>query len=576
MEYKSFVRFLASQEITEGWRHNDKAGVHIYEPALIKKGGQHPELPNALNHNGKNMFYSFDLTNICDRGCPGCYVARGVEISCNGVAKVPLKEYKGDLRKWEDLYHIAKQTPEQFPAKKMRMTAEQYVEALDDTKKQVNANGGIRMFSAADYPDASSDFYKQIMKKYGITDKDYFKTQVSNFLNDAHETGWHVKAITKEKKFLKDHIDHPALKGVDVSMNAQGFGESHESVKNLRKGKHEDFSPKENKVLKANAHKIIGRTVTHTPFDLQAILDHKKDHSHIGVITSGHDIPGSGIRYTSSVPKDPMSPKTIIIQKNFPKQLMSILDGSLSPESLKEDIEATEDPKHTIKVTLVKQPDGKWHEETFTSKTGETTTKKVGLNASGHLVVPNLEADFEKRNPNFTHTFSNEDAQFLLSKMEGKMCCAGEKEGEAVHGKCHNCKAKCGVEGATKGGQCKTFDPMTLHKVAKLLNKYAKDYNDTVNRVRSEIQSGRVVVNEIKDSKGYVPDIRSNPTDNIDTKDKPDVDESFKKFTNILEKLTTKSCWYCYDKIKGTPYKDDFCGKGCYQKWKEEQQYDPE
>ena len=73
---------------------------------------------------------------------------------------------------------------------------------------------------------------------------------------------------------------------------------------------------------------------------------------------------------------------------------------------------------------------------------------------------------------------------------------------------------------------------MILHKVANLLNSYAKDYNDTVNRVRAELKSGRVVVNEIKDSKGYVPDIRSNPTDNIDSTDK--VEESINKFLKYL------------------------------------------
>lgn len=523
MQFKDFARFISTEKpvIYEGFRSNEKAGIHIYEPPIIKKGGEHPELPNALTHNGKNMFYSFDLTNICDRGCPGCYVSRGVEISCNAVAKIPLKEYKGDLRVWQKNYDDAKMAIEHNNAKLFKVrniTPEEYIKALDESKKQINANGGIRMFSAADYPDASNDFYKVILKKYGVEDKNYFKNQVQKFLDDAKDTGWHVKAITKEKQFLKDHIHHDALKGVDVSMNAQGFGESHESVKSMKKGKHEHFTPKENKALKQNSHKIIGRTVTHTPFDLLTILDHKKDDGHIGVITSGHDIPGSGIRYTASIPKDPSSPKTIIIQKNFPKKLMSILDGSLSPESLvKEEIEAP--VKHVIKVTLVKQDDGKWHEETFSTKSGKTNTVKSGM-FGGELVVPNLEEDFDKRNPKFTHTFDNADAQYLLTKMEGSMCCAGEKEGEAAYGKCHNCNAKCGVAGAKKGGSCKTFEPHVLQRVADLLNGYAKEYNKTVEKVRNQLNSGRIVVNEIKDSKGHVPDYRVNPLSNTEKKDR--------------------------------------------------------
>lgn len=539
MKVKSFVQFLITEqqeELYEGWKGNKKAGIHIYEPPLVTKGGEHPNLPNALNHNGKNMFYSFDLTNICSRSCPGCYVARGVEISCNGVSKVPLKEYKGDLRKWDYLYHIAKETPAQFPAKKMRMSAEEYMTALDDAKKQVNANGGLRAFSAADYPDATSEFYKPIMEKYGITDPNYFKDQVKQFLNDAEATGWDVKAITKEKNFIKDHIDHPALKGVDISMNAQGFGEAHDSVKNMRKGKHPDFDKETNKKFKSNSHKIIGRTVTTTPFDLQTILDHKKDHEHIGVITSGHDIPSSGIRYNPSVPKEPFSPKTIIIQKNFPKKLMSILDGSLNPESLSES-EETQDIRHTIKVTLIRQPDGKWYEETSFSKTGKKSIKTQGINATGDLVVPNLEEDFEKRNPNFTHTFSNEDTAFLLSKMQGKMCCAGEKDNEAAYGKCHNCNAKCGVMGATKTGECKIPDAKVLHNVAKLLNQYAKEYNDTVNRVRSELKSGRIDVLEIKDSKGHVPNFTSDPLQDIDTGDRDTSDNVKESVRNKFIKL---------------------------------------
>lgn len=315
MEIQRFLNFLA-YPLNEAWKHNDKHGIHIEEPPLLSKSdGVYPKLPNALNHNSKNMFYSFDLTNKCNRGCPGCYVGRAGEIQCNAVADIPIKEYKGDLREWADR---AKSEPNS-----------EFAKNLKDTIKQVNANGGIRMFSAADYPQSSDASYVKILDMAGISDKNYFKNQVTKFLNDCHYSGFHAKAITKEISLLTDHIDHPALKGVDVSMNAQGFGESHESVKKMRSGTHEELSAEDNKKLAKHAKKIMGRTVTHTPFDLLEVIKHVnlKDDSHIGVITSAHDIPVDGVRYQHSKPKDDTSPKNIVIQVNFPDRLMHLLNG---------------------------------------------------------------------------------------------------------------------------------------------------------------------------------------------------------------------------------------------------------
>jgi hypothetical protein len=438
------------------------------------------------------MFYSFDLTNRCNRGCPGCYVDRAKEIACNAVSDIPIKEYKGDLKKWEEWGNKS-------PANK---------KILEDTKKQINANGGIRMFSAADYPDASDHEYVQILKDAKINDTNFFKNNVKAFLDDAERYGWDVKAITKELKFLKDHVHHPALKGVDVSMNSQGFGESHEVVKALRSGKHNSkeltepdqeklktlFDSKDAKRLAQHSDKIIGRTVTHTPFDLTKLLEHKDDHSHIGVITSGHDIPGNGIRYVPSKPKQPLSPKTIIMQVNFPETLMHILNGDVkasieqtknalneyakkyntlrdaASNALKKgtikvlDIkdqhpitEAIDDvqpevkkapkikqpkaPEHRMTTTLHRGEDGKWMQVTYKTSNGKRIETKANL-------IPNIEEEFDRINPPFTHQFTEQDAEFLMSKMEGNMCCAGaDAEGNAAKGKCHTCKAKCGVKG---------------------------------------------------------------------------------------------------------------------------------
>lgn len=503
---KSFANFL----FNEGWKQDKSGKIKIFEPALVsnKEGTKyssgkklHDNIPNAFSHNGKNMFYSFDLTNRCNRGCPGCYVDRAKEISCNAVKDLPIKEYKGDLAKWEEW---GNKSPEN---KKI----------LEDTKKQVNGNGGIRMFSAADYPDASDPFYSELMKQYKVDDKDFFKHNVTAFLDDAKQYGWHVKAITKEVNFLKDHIHHDALKGVDVSMNAQGFGLSHEAVKALRHGNHDHKSLTDNdkehlqsklskedaKRIKKHGSKVIGRTVTHTPFDLLKILEHKGDDSHIGVITSGHDIPGNGIRFVPSVPKNPLSPKTIIMQSNFPERLMHWLDGDEKYPSVnavtnalneyaakynklrdkaladlkrgtikvlevnvaknkgqdQEDVEIEEafnpDTHHNVVTTLVRDSDG-W-KQVVTSTDGTRSENKAN-------VIENFESEFERTNPKFTHIFTDEDTEHLLKTMNSKMCCAGESEGKAVSGKCHTCKAKCGVKGCDNPATDKMGDAMLPKK----------------------------------------------------------------------------------------------------------------
>jgi hypothetical protein len=534
------LRSLVNHIILEGFKETKDKKIKVFEPALVSpadgekySGGRklHSNLTNALNHNGKVMFYAFDLTNRCNRGCPGCYVDRGKEIACNAVKDVPIKEYKGDLRKWEDW-------ASKSPANKQK---------LDDAKKQTNDNGGIRMFSAADYPDATDAEYVKILKDAKISDTNFFKNNVTAFLDDAKATGWHVKAITKELNFLKDHIDHPALHGVDVSMNAQGFGESHEVVKALRSGKHNHknlsdaekvklgtkFDSKDAKRLAQHANKIIGRTVTHTPFDLTKILEHKDDHSHIGVITSGHDIPGNGIRYVPSKPKQPFSPKTIIMQVNFPDTLKHILDGDVKTPSLSEvasalneyadkynklrdiasaalrkgtinvldvkdqnplaeakapepDVDTTEEDggetitdtpvkkgktekvaRHSLTTTLHRE-NGKWMQYVYKSSNGTRQEAKANL-------IPNIEEQFDIINPEFTYKFTEQDAKFLLQKMQGKMCCAGEDdEGQAAGGKCHHCKAKCGVQGC--GSNVKQKDPVNIRGDADDQTDTLKDH----------------------------------------------------------------------------------------------------
>lgn len=491
MEIKSFLKFL----LNEGWQTKEKHGIKIFEPALVSNkegdkysGGRklHANVPNALSHNGKNMFYSFDLTNRCNRGCPGCYVDRAKEISCNAVKDLPIKEYKGDIKKWEEWGN----------------KSEENKKILEDTKRQINGNGGIRMFSAADYPDSSDPFYQDLMQHFNISDGDYFKHNVTAFLDDAKQFGWHVKAITKEVKFLKDHIHHDALKGVDVSMNAQGFGLSHEAVKALRHGNHDhkslsdkdkehlqgNLSKEDAKRIKKHANKVIGRTVTHTPFDLLKILEQKGDDSHIGVITSGHDIPGNGIRYVPSEPKNPLSAKTIIIQSNFPEKLMHWLDGDekypsieavtaalndyaqkynklrdQASEALKKGMikvlevnvrkeDQKQDAEEDTEVQEAHNPDTHHNVQTILSRGDEgwmqviSSTDGTRKETKANL-IPNIEEEFDRVNPKFTHTFSDADTEHLINKMKGIMCCAGEKDGEVAKGKCHTCKAKCGVKG---------------------------------------------------------------------------------------------------------------------------------
>jgi hypothetical protein len=500
MDIKPLTKF-----IFEGWKKDKTGAIKIFEPALVsaKEGDKysrgrklHAGIPTALTHNGKNMFYSFDLTNRCNRGCPGCYVDRAKEIACNAVKDLPIKEYKGDINKWEEW---GNKNPEN---KKI----------LEDTKKQINANGGIRMFSAADYPDSSDPFYAELMKEYNVTDKDYFRHNVTAFLDDAKQHGWHVKAITKEISFLKDHIHHPALKGVDVSMNAQVFGLSHEAVKALRHGNHDHkelsdadkehlkskLSKEDAKNIKKHSDKVIGRTVTHTPFDLTKILESKGDDAHIGVITSAHDIPGNGVRFTPSKPKEPFSPKTIIMQANFPAKLMHWLDGDVKYPSISAVTDALNDyakrynklrdaassalKKGTIKVLEVNVGKGKDQEEAeieeaFNPETHHNVVttlvregdiwKQVTTSTDGTRtetkanVIPNIEEEFDHINPPFTHVFTDEDAKHLISKMENKMCCAGESEGKAAGGKCHHCKAKCGVKGVSKCTEPVDTDKLT-------------------------------------------------------------------------------------------------------------------
>ena len=105
------IKPFAVHILDEGYKANKTGSIKVFEPALVSikdgekySGGRklHPNLANALNHNGKVMFYAFDLTNRYNRGCPGCYVDRAKEIACNAVADIPIKEYKGDLRKWEE------------------------------------------------------------------------------------------------------------------------------------------------------------------------------------------------------------------------------------------------------------------------------------------------------------------------------------------------------------------------------------------------------------------------------------------------------------------------------------------
>lgn len=240
-----------------------------------------PKEDNALSWNNKVGFYSFDVTTDCQRGCPGCYVDRGREIECNAKKKIKELDYYGELQKWEDRAN----------------RDEKFAKVLADAKMQVNRNGGIRMFAAGDYDP---------------TNEKHSDDEIEKFLDDCLACGWQAKAITKEKIFLRKFGKHKALGTIDLSMNKDGFGFSHQEV--IDYTKNPEFGKK-----------IKGRMMVFTPHDIHDILK-MKDMSHIGVITGGH-----GFAATQTVapvkPFDRAGEKKVYYFANFPKELKTLFNS---------------------------------------------------------------------------------------------------------------------------------------------------------------------------------------------------------------------------------------------------------
>lgn len=266
---------------------------------------QIPAVP-AIQKNLK-MGLSFDVTTDCARGCPGCYVDAGRKTGCNAKSKYNLCYYRGEL------------ADPSFNAKNAEL------------KNKTNEHGGLRMFSGGDYIPSTlpNNTHYRDLKSSNPTAynrevalqkarHDFANKQIKNMLDDAKSNGWKVKAITKEKEFIDNHIFHDALNTVNLSMNKHEFGFTHDEVKNIKKtlGKH--------------SHKVTGRVMAFTPNDLHDILN-EKDKSHVGIVTSGHNFPGNGIVISPKNANDRTGTHTVYILQNFKDDVKEFLNGEDKP-----------------------------------------------------------------------------------------------------------------------------------------------------------------------------------------------------------------------------------------------------
>ena len=123
-------------------------------------------------HSNSKTLMSVDFTTVCNGTCAYCYVAasrRGKGFRAKGT--VDYEPYDGFVRRLKK-----------------------------ETIAKLNAIGGIRLFSFADY------FRKHDM-------------DIRMFLDDCSEVGLWVKALTKRLEFVDKYINHPALKVINISVD---------------------------------------------------------------------------------------------------------------------------------------------------------------------------------------------------------------------------------------------------------------------------------------------------------------------------------------------------------------------
>lgn len=131
---------------------------------------------SAFASNQKTVI-SVDFTTDCPKRragnpCPYCYVEYKREIKFNAKTVYDYRAYNNELK------NRKKFTPE--------------------VVKELNAAGGIRLFSFGDYMQEN--------------DKD-----IEEFLNDANKINLDVKVITKVPEFIYKYHDYPAIKVIDIS-----------------------------------------------------------------------------------------------------------------------------------------------------------------------------------------------------------------------------------------------------------------------------------------------------------------------------------------------------------------------
>lgn len=165
-------------------------------------------MPESCLHRNSKTGLSCDFTTICRRTRAGapcfyCYVACGRAAGRYAKKVVDYAPYDGFA---------------------LRMRAA--------TIKRMNAVGGLRLFSFADY----------------LTQHD---KDISALLDDASSVGLKIKAITKETDFIKRYHDHPAIAVIHASID-------------LVKGKKEGRSPithSEARRLRSRYAKVLIRAV---------------------------------------------------------------------------------------------------------------------------------------------------------------------------------------------------------------------------------------------------------------------------------------------------------------------------
>lgn len=188
-------------------------------------------LGGGLHRNSKTL-YSFDTTTKCrrkreGRPCHYCYVNVGRDRNWNSKKVFEHTPYNG------------------------------FVQTLARSMIQkLNALGGIRMFSYADYiPDHDED--------------------VSLFLDDCSDVGLHAKAITKETDFISKYASHDAIMTIHVSVDSLPTGKYGSPI-----------SLAQAKDLRYKYPRVLTRAVVLDHEDLEEFGEDK----HVDILTLNHEV----------------------------------------------------------------------------------------------------------------------------------------------------------------------------------------------------------------------------------------------------------------------------------------------